>query len=77
MRQLLHERFIPPNYEKVKPAIQDKIGVHILFTFHEARNIMLRDEMLMKKRVGSSNRFERSRSDPSRRPYNKKQIWSC
>lgn len=40
----------------------------MLFTLFMARNIVLKAKMLMKKRVCSSNRFDRS--DPSKRPYN-------
>lgn len=40
----------------------------MLFTLFMARNIVLKAKMLMKKRVCSSNRFDRS--NPSKRPYN-------
>jgi hypothetical protein len=53
----------------LKPVIQHKIGVQLLFTLFKARNIELKVEMLMKKRVGNNIRFDRY--DLSRRQYNK------
>jgi hypothetical protein len=53
----------------LKPTMQHKIGVQLLFTLFKARNIELKVEMLMKERVGNNIRFYRY--DLSRRQYNK------
>jgi hypothetical protein len=56
----------------LKSAIQDKIRVQMLFMLSEARNIVLKVEMLMKDRVGSNNIFDRF--DIFRRQYNETNI---
>ena len=53
----------------LKPTMQHKIGVQLLFMLFKARNIELKVEMLMKERVGNNIRFDRY--DLSRRQYNK------